>query len=431
MDKKQTTKYVLTALKKAGASMSECRITDTVKTELYYETGKIGLMRTNFNTVLSIKAIKDMRKGTVSLNSVKIEDIDRAVCSIMTAIESATPDEAEGISDIIEDKSFQTGISEPDKEAMYDSLTDYINQVRVKYPKISFNSITIEHDYADTLYVNTNGVSLSAKRGLYSFSPMFMACDGDKSSSFNYSGMEFLKFNKPLLNMGMNERLISESEKQIDTKVLDGKFTGDIIITPNCLDGVLYDIESNFLSDSVLINGTSLFKNSLGKQVAAPIVTIMSCPEEKELPGGSFITHDGYIAKNMPIIENGIFKNFVLSRYGAKKTGNKRSVSAGGNYIVNAGDTSLDEMIKGVKKGLLLNRFSGGAPGANGDITGVAKNSFLIEDGKITDALSEVMISGNLASLLMDVKAISKERINNGDSILPWMKVGNFVISGK
>jgi PmbA protein len=88
-------------------------------------------------------------------------------------------------------------------------------------------------------------------------------------------------------------------------------------------------------------------------------------------------------------------------------------------------------MIKGVKKGLLLNRFSGGAPGANGDMTGVAKNSFLIEDGKITDALSEVMISGNLASMLKDVTAISKERINNGDSILPWMKVGNIVISGK
>jgi PmbA protein len=147
---------------------------------------------------------------------------------------------------------------------------------------------------------------------------MFMACDGDKSSSFNYSGIEFLNFDKPLLLMGMNDRLLYESEKQIETKVLDGKFTGEIIITPNCLDGIIYDIQSNFLSDAVLINGTSIYKNSLDKQVASPMVTILSCPTEETLPGGSFLTPDGYTAQNMPIIENGILKNFVLSRYGAK-----------------------------------------------------------------------------------------------------------------
>ena len=41
------------------------------------------------------------------------------------------------------------------------------------------------------------------------------------------------------------------------------------------------------------------------------------------------------------------------------------------------------------------------------------------------------MISGNLASMLKDISAISCERINDGDSCLPWVKVGGVTVSGQ
>ena len=99
--------------------------------------------------------------------------------------------------------------------------------------------------------------------------------------------------------------------------------------------------------------------------------------------------------------------------------------------IMNGGNTSLSDMIKNVKKGLIMNRFSAGSPGVNGDVTGVAKNSFLIEDGKIVGAVSETMFSGNLTEMLLNVRAISEERINDGSSILPWVDFGGVTISGK
>ena len=133
----------------------------------------------------------------------------------------------------------------------------------------------------------------------------------------------------------------------------------------------------------------------------------------------------------MVIIENGILKNFTLSRYGAAKTGKGRSANYGGSYCVDAGDKSLSEIISSVKRGLLLNRFSGGAPAINGDFTGVAKNSFLIENGRVKDAVSETMVSGNLATLLKNITMISSERVNDGEEILPWVKASGIVISGR
>lgn len=95
------------------------------------------------------------------------------------------------------------------------------------------------------------------------------------------------------------------------------------------------------------------------------------------------------------------------------------------------GEKTIEEIIKNTEKGILLTRFSGGEPGVDGDITGVAKNSFLIENGKITDALSEAMISANLAEMMMNISEISSQTFSNGTFILPYVKVEGVTISGK
>ena len=95
------------------------------------------------------------------------------------------------------------------------------------------------------------------------------------------------------------------------------------------------------------------------------------------------------------------------------------------------GATPLEELISGVKKGILMGRFSGGSPSPAGDLSGVAKNSFLIENGQVTKPLSEVMISGNLANMLRDTVAVSQERENSGYWLLPWIRVSGITISGK
>jgi PmbA protein len=80
-------------------------------------------------------------------------------------------------------------------------------------------------------------------------------------------------------------------------------------------------------------------------------------------------------------------------------------------------------MVGGVQHGALVGRLSMGQPAPNGDFSGVIKNSFLIEGGALGPALSEVMISGNMAQMLRDVVAVSAERLDTGQTLLPWLRV--------
>jgi PmbA protein len=99
--------------------------------------------------------------------------------------------------------------------------------------------------------------------------------------------------------------------------------------------------------------------------------------------------------------------------------------------IVEPGTTALEDIIKNTKKGLLVSRYSGGAAGTGGEFSGVAKNSFLIEDGKVGPAVSETMISGNLAGMLKHIAGISRETVEDGNCSLPWLAVNGITISGK
>ncbi len=422
---------ILEEIKAIGADEGETWVSRNVLTELYYELGKISMVRTVFSDKVSIKLLKDKRKGSTTLNSFEPEDIQLAVQEAWQAAQSAAPDEAEGIADLQENLSFTTGEEKPDLDGMVGQLDQLLKDVKQDFPKISFDSIGIEHLYSEKLYANTNGVRLSDWKGVYQLSNMFVAKDEDKSSSFNYFGTIYENPADRVCEAERVRRLLDETQQQIVTEQFEGSFTGDLVITPGCLEDFLYYIADTYLEDGALISGTSPWKDKIGEQIASPLVNLELAAEHPDLPGTSQLSGDGYVAENMPLIEDGVLKNFSLSRYGAAKTGLKRSANSGGSYVFGNGETPLEELIAGVEKGILLGRFSGGSPSPAGDLSGVAKNSFLIENGKVTKALSEVMIAGNLADMLRDTVAVSQERENSGYWLLPWIRVENVTISGK
>ena len=88
-------------------------------------------------------------------------------------------------------------------------------------------------------------------------------------------------------------------------------------------------------------------------------------------------------------------------------------------------------MIASIDKGLLITRFSGGMPSECGDFSGVAKNSYYIENGRIVHPVKEVMISINLRDIFMNIRDLSSERVNMGSSLIPWIQFADISIHGK
>lgn len=190
-------------------------------------------------------------------------------------------------------------------------------------------------------------------------------------------------------------------------------------------------VQSNYISDAVLIDGTSLWKNKKGKRVADKSFSVSLNSHDPRMVGGERVTADGYKSVDLPVIEDGILKNFTIGLYAAKKTGKPVTLNSSSNIVIKEGTDSIDDLVKKAGRGLIVGGFSGGQPGTNGEFSGVAKNSYYIEDGKIKGAVSEVMINGNLGAMLMNIKGISKEVVVDGNMVIPYICVDGIVVSGK
>jgi PmbA protein len=431
MTRHETALYALEALKKAGAGKAACRVSTGRKDEFNVEANKFSLLRTLFNNELYIKAIKDGRKGVIAVNKLDKDSVDDAVANCIAMTASALPDDAEDIAEKGENKSFDQTCDGPDMDILFARTKEFVEQLGSEFPRIVLEGMTTDFDSVKTTYVNSNGVEFNSSSECYDMQTMFSAKDGEKSSSFNGYFARTSSLDTPFMELGMQRQLLDESSKSLDPRMVDGKFVGKILLTPAC--ELIWDsLLANFLSDASLIKGTSRWKDSLGTKVADAKLTFRTVPLNPMIIAGERFTVDGYESCDMDIIRDGVLKNFALTLYGSRKSGKPRALnSAFYNIEVAAGDRPLEEIIKGIDRGILMNRFSGGEPTASGEISGVAKNSFLIENGKITDAIKETMVSFDIVNVLNNITAISSERSMDGIRILPWCCFDGVTISGK
>ncbi|MCL2276427.1 MAG: metallopeptidase TldD-related protein [Treponema sp.] len=421
--------YALDELKKVGADKTACWVSSGRKDEFNVEANKFSLMRTIFSDELVLKVIKDNKKGITRVNKHDKASIDQAVTDCISLASSAVPEPAEDIAEKIENKSFDQSIGGGDMDKLFSRTKEFLEQLKSEFPKIVLEGMVAEFNSGKSIYKNSNGVEFNNNTENYFMQTMFSAKDGEKSSSFNGSGVLLASLAKPFMDLDMQRALFSESEQSLDPRMVEKKFTGKVIVTPACDDLIWQTIIGCFLSESVLIEGTSRWKDSLNAKVADSKLTMRTAPLNPGIVAGERFTSDGYESKDADIIRDGVLKSFALSLYGSRKTGKPRSLNtAYGNIEVLPGSTPLSEMIKGIDCGILLNRFSGASPGPSGDVSGVAKNSFLIEKGQIAGAIKETMVSFNIVDVLSKIE-ISKERSCNGNSILPWCCFDGVTIS--
>ncbi len=428
MEGRAILKYAINELKKQGADKVSCSLSNSEKKELNIEHGEMSLFRTTFNSSLSIDAFIDGRKGSTSINKLDQNSIDEAILKVIELSKSSNPDKCYDIAENQRPQVFSCGSNEADLDMMYDSLSNFNEYTKNKFPKIILEAGILDFTKTKTLIGNSNGIDFEINKGLYGFGPMFTAKEGKDTSSFNYTGFYAKNINKPLHEYGMIEQLLKETEEQIKTFPIKDKFIGDIIVTPDCIGDFLSMVESH-LSDFMIISGRSMYKDKLNESIASNKLSLHSHPKSEKLDYNYFTTGDGYACENSTIIDKGVLKTLLLGIYGSNKVGKDRAVNNGGAHIVEPGDKNLNDIISTVDKGVLLSRFSGGSPSDNGDFSGVAKNSYYIEDGKIKYPISETMVSGNIFQMLHDIKNISKETINDGSSIYPWIQFSGLTIS--
>ena len=429
---KNLAQEILKEAKAKGADYAQCSVSESEKKEFNVDGGRFSLMRTLFNRNVVITVLKQQRKGTVQINRFDSDAVKAAVADAIAAADSGKPDPAWEYAQGPVEKEITDGTPECDTDKLFARTKELLESIKERHPKIIMEQMITSHDSGTEIFMTTNDVAYKTVSGAYGFSLMYSAHEGEKSTSFYGSGVILKTLDRPVLESNMLEWELTKIEQQLDPQPLDGKFVGPVILAPMALgEIVMGTILGNFVTDGCLINGTSIWKDKLGEQVADPRFSISFEPYNDAVVVREQHTGEGYPTENFDLIKDGRLVNFCLSQYGANKTGGKRSGNSGNNIMIAGGEQTLDEMIAGIDRGVLVMRFSGGQPAASGEYSGVAKNSFLIENGVIKCALTETMISGSVSEMLVKIRGISKDRPGDGANRIPFIAFDGITISGK
>ena len=425
---------VLDAAKEAGAQSALCTVEETETHEFNLQSGEFTLLRTLFDRSVQLSVLMEGRKGTITVNSFEDEAIRKAVADCVASAQSAEPDEAWEFDSEPRDETFTEGSLTCDTEKLFTRTKELADDIAERHPKIMVDELITEHKAIRSVCKTSGGVTSRSAHGFYNVSLMYSAHDGEKASSFYYGDTKLAALDKPFIDCALIEWELSSIERQLEPTALDGKFNGTVVLAPTALfEIVLSTVNWNFIGEDALIDGTSIWKDKLGQQVADERLSLSFAPRAEDVVVGARISEEGYRVENFDVIRDGKLLGYALTQYGANKIGGVRAGCTGWHPYphIPAGDKSLEEIVAGIERGVLVMRFSGGEPSSNGDFSGVAKNSFLIENGKIMNALCETMISGSVTDMLNNVRAISSNVLQDGECCLPFIAFDGVTVSGK
>jgi len=166
------------------------------------------------------------------------------------------------------------------------------------------------------------------------------------------------------------------------------------------------------INGAAIARGVSFLKDKLGQQIFKSDITIVDDPHRIRGFASKSFDGEGLATQRRNFIDKGMLTSWVMDlrsarQLGLQSTGNAaRGLSSQPspsttNLHMEPGTQSKDDMIKGIKKGLLITDFIGSSiNSATGDYSRGA-GGFWIENGEIQYPVSEITVAGNLIDMFM------------------------------
>ncbi len=427
----QASDYLQELLEEKKNVKAQYKVSEITTREITMENGDFTLFRTLFDKEVDISVIADQKKGKTSANSFDKEVLKETLEGVITSAESGSADECFDIAPKNEKEEFSIGCLEPDIDGLMQRAREFADEVEKRFPNILIMLFVLQHKRTDSVYRSTNGSHDEIHSGAYSLIIEYAGNDGENTGGICFAQVDFKDLSQPLMKLGRLEKDLEEAEKSTCPKPVEGKFEGKVIFTPLCFNKLMYFSGAVSLIDPVIVDKSSLWTGKIGEKVASDKVTVSIKPWDERIVDRELVTEDGFRSEDFDVIKDGELKSYCTSLYGAKKAGVERGLNTSNAFVVEPGDVTFEEMVKSIDKGLLVGMISCGFPGVTGEISGVAKNAFYIENGEIKHAVSETMVSFNVVKMYEDVVSLSKEVICDGFSAVPYVCVDHITISGK
>ncbi|QCJ71326.1 metalloprotease TldD [Providencia heimbachae] len=168
--------------------------------------------------------------------------------------------------------------------------------------------------------------------------------------------------------------------------------------------------------------GTSVFSEQMGELVASPLCTVVDDGTIAGRRGSLAIDDEGVPGQYNVLIENGVLRNYIQDKLNARlmgvsPTGNARRESYAHlpmprmtNTYMLAGDSTPEEIIASVEKGLYAPNFGGGQVDiTSGKFVFSTSEAYLIENGKITSPVKGATLIGSGVEAMQQISMVGND----------------------
>lgn len=241
------------------------------------------------------------------------------------------------------------------------------------------------------------------------------------SGTFNGGGKQGLEYFESHPVEVFGRRAAQIARHQIDGREAPaGNFP--LVLGPGYSGVLLHEAVGHGLEADLTGNGLSVYSKVMGEMIASPLCSLYDDGRRPYLNGTINFDDEGVTSASNVLIEKGRLVGYMHSRetaarMGVTPTGNGRRQSFNflplprmTNTYLAAGSDAPEDIIRSVSHGIYASNFSGGTANVyNGDFVFFPTEAFLIESGKITAPLSNVVLAGNGPEILKRVRSVGSD----------------------
>ncbi|MBO0340452.1 MAG: TldD/PmbA family protein [Bacteroidota bacterium] len=276
--------------------------------------------------------------------------------------------------------------------------------------------------------INSNGLFAYNQSTDVDFTVTMRTNDGTGSGWVTRDYNDISKFDADEASkVAIDKAVMSREARAIEP----GKYT--VILEPAASIGLLRNMFRSFDARSA-DEGRSFMSakeggTKIGQKIVDERVNIWSDPLHPDVPTSTW-NGAGQPLKKTSWIENGVVKNLAYSRYWAEQKG-VDPVPFPSNGIMEGGDESLEDMIKGTKKGILVTRFwyIRSVDPQTLLYTGLTRDgTFYIENGQIKFPVKNFRFNESPIIMLNNLESLGQQVRVNGN-LIPYMKIRDFTFT--
>lgn len=407
---------VIAKVLKLGASDADAIIIDSTSLSSEVRLGKLINIDREENAAIALRVLIDQRQAIVSTSDFSALSLD-SIIDRAIAMAKVTPKNPHLF--LAERKQMAENIIDLDLYDSNDTSAEKLIDQAKMIESFALDNKAITNSEGAAAHYQTGEIYFATSKGFansYQTSSSALSLsviagkDQNMQTGSAYSIARFASDLKSEREIGfeaankaiekMNPRKLPSSEMVV---IFDRRIAGGIL-------GAL----SSSINGSAISRGTSFLTNHLGKEIFQSDINIIDDPFIKKGLSSRPFDAEAIPGKKLHIIENGMLNSYFLDLQTASKlnlqtTGHavrgltSSPVPGTSNLYMKAGQSSLEDMIKSIKKGVLVTEvFGHGANIVTGDYSQGA-GGFYIENGEIIYPVSEITIASNLKDMFRNI----------------------------